>query len=527
MNCCHDVRCCKILIGINKVNYKVIGVAFEPWESELMLDVLARIKDSGKDVNVAMIVADTFQMRYEKHKNTLEKNASEYGIKIFVLEEYFNKWNKKQKANELNDRYILNNAKNYNIKSSTRVLMRSDHIFSCYERSPYYGQVKEGKQYEIFNDILVWVKKVIENYKPDLIFTFGNNYLVKNIIYQISLAVNVRFLTLITARLHGYYYFHDSFGVGVSNEIMSMLPNITDMDRENAYNFLCDVRSKQIDKKLYSGMTESRVNLLQKGKKEPIKYLLYESVQLMRAIINPIRYYMNGEKDIFNEVVYGSSLWRVQLFELRVFINKIKYLILPLENSINSVPDYPYILYPLHVRPESTTLTLGAGADDEEVIDFIDRRIPIGVKLLVKENPAMIGERKKSFYKYLKKKRNVVLVDPMVSTIDLVKNALGVVGISGTMLLEAALENIPVHALGWPEYREFLSSYGWDSLDEFMVCCSKKKGKKCRESILSYIALVEKKKVQVDMGWEIVYSADIKKKSSLSISNMLMKEMGL
>jgi hypothetical protein len=138
---------------------------------------------------------------------------------------------------------------------------------------------------------------------------------------------------------------------------------------------------------------------------------------------------------------------------------------LPYATKIPSECDFFY--FPLHLRPESSILTLGKGLDDEVALEYLVRKLPKEAYLVVKENPTMIGDRRKKFYRWISRQSSVILVDPLMSSYELIKNSKGVIGISGTALLEAAILGKPTHAFGHPEFRDFLSSYGYDNLDNY------------------------------------------------------------
>ena len=87
--------------------------------------------------------------------------------------------------------------------------------------------------------------------------------------------------------------------------------------------------------------------------------------------------------------------------------------------------------------------------------------------MVVKENPMMIGDRRKKFYRWVSRQASVILVDPLMSSYELIINSKGVIGISGTALLEAAILGKPTHAFGHPEFRDFMTSSGYDDLDKF------------------------------------------------------------
>lgn len=108
-----------------------------------------------------------------------------------------------------------------------------------------------------------------------------------------------------------------------------------------------------------------------------------------------------------------------------------------------------YFLYPLHFHPEASTSVLAPDYIDEmSVIRAIAFRLPVGVKLVVKEHPSATALQPRSFYRDLAALPNVELVAPELNAKLLARKAIGVICITSTLGFEAALLNKPVIALG-------------------------------------------------------------------------------
>jgi hypothetical protein len=116
-------------------------------------------------------------------------------------------------------------------------------------------------------------------------------------------------------------------------------------------------------------------------------------------------------------------------------------------------------------------MILGDGADEIEQIEEVAALLPDGYYLAVKENPIMFGMRRYGFYTRLRKNKKIILIDPFMSTVALIANSMGVVGSSGTSLLEAAVMDVPSFALGKPEFSPFLLSNEFNNISEFFAKC--------------------------------------------------------
>ncbi len=512
------------MINLNK-NKRILGVCFEPWETEIVASTISILTQKGVFSESALLIGDIFQIRFPYAIKKLNSIISDYAIQSFSLKDEFFSWQNKgfSKANsgiKINNWAVLNN-----LSRSTRTLFNSDHVFSCYERFPYYKPLSQVEKETIFYDICLKISQAIDNFKPEVIFCLEHNYVVKNIVSDIAKANNIQMETLIYSRIKNYYYFSDSFGMKFSEKMLKLYDKVSDSSMSAAINFVNDRATQTNKAPLYIGCTEIKVSALFGAKKKPIQAVCADGFKLAKNFALKIRDRIRSSDIIAlpNTERYGSVWWRTDIYHILNFFRNFRYTFFGIRKAISSIPEIPYILYPLHYRPESSTLTLGVGAKDEDAITFICRRLPFGVKLAVKENPAMIGDRRNSFYRKIAAIDGVVLIDPLLSTIELVKKSIGVIGISNTTLLEAGLEDVPSHAMGEPEFKEFLTSSGWDLVEKFMVDCSKGTATSCKDSLIHYLAYVFDSKIDVDLGWPSVETKESVFFAANKIANGLLK----
>ncbi len=108
-----------------------------------------------------------------------------------------------------------------------------------------------------------------------------------------------------------------------------------------------------------------------------------------------------------------------------------------------------FFVYPLHFQPESATSVLAMYyADQLATIRNIAFALPFPWKLYVKEHVAALGTRPSSFYEYLQKIPQVVLISARESVPKLIQRCSGVITLTSTMGMEAALSGKPVYVLG-------------------------------------------------------------------------------
>lgn len=119
----------------------------------------------------------------------------------------------------------------------------------------------------------------------------------------------------------------------------------------------------------------------------------------------------------------------------------------------------PFVYHPLHLEPELTTsVWCPMMKDPAFLIEALARSLPMGVRLLVKENPKMHGVRPLHFYERIRASPNVTWVDPATPTELLTRESSAVVGMTGTACLEATLVGKPAAIFGHPTWKTAMKS---------------------------------------------------------------------
>lgn len=112
-----------------------------------------------------------------------------------------------------------------------------------------------------------------------------------------------------------------------------------------------------------------------------------------------------------------------------------------IKNDNDQLPK-EFILFPLQMTPESSINTLEQYfINQERMIELLRLNMPHNFYLLVKEHPVMVGLRKTSFYYDLYRRSGVILVNHDVNTKELMQKSKLIVTVTGTVGLEAYLED--------------------------------------------------------------------------------------
>ncbi|MFA6393942.1 MAG: hypothetical protein WCW25_03680 [Patescibacteria group bacterium] len=150
------------------------------------------------------------------------------------------------------------------------------------------------------------------------------------------------------------------------------------------------------------------------------------------------RYLVNPNRDDYSNVNPFWELWDNIKIKTRLLLGYGRFF-----DKIS--PDDNYAFFPLHREPEIATLLFAPFYKDQLwLIKQIAQSLPINFKLYVKEHAPMLGLRKRSFYRELKKIPNVVLVSPAAESLDLINKARLIYTISGTAGWEAVQLKKPV-----------------------------------------------------------------------------------
>jgi Capsule polysaccharide biosynthesis protein len=121
------------------------------------------------------------------------------------------------------------------------------------------------------------------------------------------------------------------------------------------------------------------------------------------------------------------------------------------------LPDRPFVYFPLHVTDDfKVKRVIPHCVDQAYLIEMVADMLPQGVELVLKEHPVSIGRNPVSFLRRLTRRENVHLVDPHVSSHELIRRSRATAVISSTVGLEALLHVRPVLTMGQP----FYSGYG-------------------------------------------------------------------
>jgi len=103
-----------------------------------------------------------------------------------------------------------------------------------------------------------------------------------------------------------------------------------------------------------------------------------------------------------------------------------------------------FVVYTLHKQPEASVDVVGRYYDNQYTnIQNIWRILPDDWYLVVKEHTNAIGDRSLSFFKKIKRLRNLVLLNEHINSHKIIQDSKAIFSVSGSIAYEAALYGKP------------------------------------------------------------------------------------
>ena len=364
---------------------------------------------------------------------------------------------------------------------------RTNNFVFSDEREYFALQLDEGWRRRILRDSIDWVEALFDNNRPDVVMSIDNCTLVNNLAFTIAKNRSIPFLTCKNTRIKDRWNIRQDFCLGVGEETSSgvaMAYSSGDWGEEvqkfrqwfesqgrGAYLAPAHVAKKPGKYAALATFSKDILNLLSK-----VKPRIGESKRLKHLGVRRL------EQDFF----------RLSIFELRAITQRFASAFgFHAFSRLRNLEGQKYFFWALHYRPEGSVLVQGLGLDEIEYLERCSRSLPDGALLYVKEHPFMFGYRSKDFYKRIQSLPGVKLIAPWHETMQLILDSNGVVGVAGTVLLEAEIAGKPAWAMGKPEFVDYLTGSGSDELESFLRRASSNQGYSRNASrINEYLAYV-------------------------------------
>lgn len=295
--------------------------------------------------------------------------------------------------------------------------------------------------YEILQHFQLRIKKIeamLDEVKPDFVMFADAGALGVNLLYYIAKKRGIKTVVLTFTRFAGLSGFTDNL-FGTFNNVEKIFENIKNgshrsFKREEAIEFIKKFREKPSKPDYISS------GFWNKSKQNPIKQVVLFTKNFVRKCIDmfdtsfPNVYNYSPIDFVRHHLIFWwNSFWKTKFDQ----------------------PNYEekYVFLALNSEPEISLLMQAPSFVDQSwFIRRIAESLPLTYKLYVKDHPSMVGYRNPNFYKEVRKFPNVVILEPSVDSIPLIKSAKLVMTITGSVGFEAILLKKPVMIFGSVNY---------------------------------------------------------------------------
>jgi hypothetical protein len=355
-----------------------------------------------------------------------------------VVEEYLLKYRHPEKY--IDDEYIDSIQKRYTTHASLNTQFHSEMTLISYMHDrDYYRPLKQNLLLLYAQIYYKWMENLFESNRFDMILDCDTASFGRAVLLELSTVKKIPYINLDDGRVNNYNLPTLNLGKSVSETLLQTFEDardnpekLTEFDLKNVLNNIINDKRKP-PKRYEKNIKESRFGLAKLSKRFIysniifLKYLTFKRIRFnfIQKIDSPIC----GNILLIYKDLYKFYFRKIYMKYFDVFER-------PDLKSIN------YILVPLHVIPEASTIVLAPyNINEIYIIESLAKSVAPKQYIVVKEHWGMIGERSIEFYKRLKKIPNVILIDPEMhnSSYEYIINCDLVVTIAGTTALEAAL----------------------------------------------------------------------------------------
>ena len=445
---------------------KILLIADQPWQTEVLLRVSKEISSLYPQASFDLAVCDYYMFRYTQ--TFLNGIKSTFHGKVFTQEKNFLSWKNSDNYLDYDHDFIKKWEQSYCENISLSELFASHSLVNSFENSQYYHTIPGKWHNKIIYDTNKWIEDITTLVKPDICININNWLYESYAFYLVAKQKKILFLSIIPSRIQSGWSLRDDLGYGMNHELLTYIKTF----------FISD-KSLELTKELAVKLKEN-LGIYKSLSNELSKKFSVNKFLALRMLVSDLRRFLSRiYSRLFIESItqrnkirlFSENHIKLTFLELRILlIHSFRRFGLRIWGK-NSVPKKKYFLWTLHVRPESSVMIFGDGADEIEQIEAVASLLADGYYLAVKENPIMFGMRQYGFYNRLRKNKKIILIDPFTSTVALIVNSLGVIGSSGTSLLEAAVMDVPSFTLGQPEFSPFLMSNEFANISEFIAKC--------------------------------------------------------
>lgn len=468
-------------------NKSLILLADQPWQTLVMQEIATKLKRFRPKINPIIVTSDYFTFLHGKE--IIENLSSNPSIKIETQESIYWDWqgSKTIKIDEI-DRFLKNWEVQNCVSRPLATIEQTNQWVYGNERTFYYLPIDEYWKKRILMDSIIFAETIIFNYAPQLIISIERSTLLTNIIHTKAEFLGIPFYSFIPSRIQNLWLLRENLGRGTSLKMLQKMQILSQSEIDSGRDLInMLVRRKR---GIYSSIENDLRDSYAERQKNPLRKFIKDQRKFAGRIYDRIF----RQRIVYRNRIYRleQNLVKLSFLEFRKSVLFFLHSIGIYKCGVTTPPDADYFLWALHARPEGSVLVLGNGQDEIDALKEISRKIPKGKSLVVKENPEMFGLRRPGFYRELQSLDSVILADPFTDTWKFLENCIGVMGMSGTILLEGEFIGKPALALGTPEFADVISYVGVENLKDFFDSAKLDPNPRPNEKVIRYVAQILK-----------------------------------
>jgi hypothetical protein len=423
-------------------------------------ELYGTLSDDGH--NVSIIICDFFSPitgnDYAK-KGLINGGVPERNI--YDLKEEIVNINNYQESDEIYPDYKFLNSLEEKF-TNNRVLSHLIYadIYLCgflHKRDNVYRSNNKEILYLFIEKLIKKIDLHLKEISPDLIYTFGAYNFIKNYIYEKSLVLDVKHVSLFSTRINNLCILSNNSCFGTVNIIKREMDRLIGNQKTELFNeaedYITSIRIK--NNAAYDISQFEYINNLNE------KFSFWYQVKpLFRAFLSLPRAFWNDRvtsyRGIFNSnYFYLKSVFYMYYINVRtVFRNRSYFNNKDLNHM--ELPKCDYIFYPLQTLPEDVGFTQKDLHDELCNIMRLSKIIPINCKIVVKPHSTMLVRDSYphpiNWYNKINEMHNVHFVSPLLNGIDVIKDSKAVAAVYGTSLFEASIMGKAAFTFGNPEF---------------------------------------------------------------------------
>lgn len=306
-------------------------------------------------------------------------------------------------------------------------------------------------RHDMMRRIQVTAKEIIgflDREKPDALVISVIGSVAGSLLYFIAKKKGIKTINIDFPRIHNRISFSEDYRTitGAKKRFEEIVSGRKSPKKEEAENFLKEFRDHpapfhQMASPTFNNQTLRRANIqFLKPKK-----LLWSAYWYTTTFFKDIKKIQNND---YTDIFVWWILWDKLKRKIRGIIGY--------DDLYGAVDQHErFAFYPLHLDPEIATMLYAPYYTDQmHLIKQIARSLPIDMMLYIKEHPANVGYRTRTFYKELLKVPNVKLINPSVNGYDLARHASLTVTITSTGGWESIMLKKPVITFGDVYYND-------------------------------------------------------------------------